>query len=72
MTTNKPPDLAAIRALCGKLEDGPWDANVTVTINRLAASVPALLDEIDEPRSVIENYHDREIHAVAKARGLLG
>lgn len=59
MTTNKPPDLAAIRALSGKLVDGSWDANVTVTINRLAASVPALLDEIDRLvdgiRSIIDN-----------------
>lgn len=76
MTTNKPPDLAAIRALCGKLEDGPWDANVTVTINRLAASVPALLDEIDRLvdgiRSIIDNDRSDYSWITMELEALLG
>lgn len=60
MTTNKPPDLAAIRALSGKLADGPWDANVIVMINKLAASAPALLDEIDRLRAGIQSIIDND------------
>lgn len=71
MTTNKPPDLAAIRALCGKLADG-HGLDYVLASSEAAKALPALLDLVDELQSVIENYHDREIHAVAKARGLLG
>ncbi len=74
MSTNQPPDLAAIRALSGKLADGPWDANVTVTINRLAASVPALLDEIDRLRAGIQSVIDSDYQydATMELEALLG
>ena len=57
MSTNQPPDLAAIRALWEKLETAP---NVVPVVTALAASVPALLDEIDRLRAGIQSIIDND------------
>lgn len=61
MSTNQPPDLAAIRALSGKLESGPQHGlDYALAAFEAAKVLPALLDELDRLRDGIQSIVDND------------
>lgn len=57
MSTHQPPDLAAIRTLCGKLADGPQHGtDYALAAFEAAKALPVLLSLLDEVRLGVSSH----------------